>query len=74
MSEGQHGMFMQTHEVSTGTGIWPTVLTDVGILVLGLFYEITHVVNLINLCDHFLGACLPSSMLTKTLQSLALLT
>lgn len=51
MSEGHHRMFMQTYEVTTGTGIWPTVLTDVGIFVLGLFYEITHGVNLINLCD-----------------------
>lgn len=60
MSEGHHCMFMQTYEVSTGTGIWPTVLMDVGILVLGRFYEITHGVNLINLCDCFLGAGLLS--------------
>lgn len=53
-------MFMQTYEVTTGTGILPTVLTDVGILVLCMFHEITHGVNLINLCDRFLPAGLLS--------------
>lgn len=62
MSEGHHRMFMQTYEVTTGTGIGPTVLTDVGILVLCMFQEITHGVNLINLCDCFLPAGLLSSV------------
>lgn len=65
-------MFMQTYEVITGTGIWPTVLTDMGIFVLCLFYETTHGVYLINLCDCFLGAGLLSLVLTETLQPTAL--